>query len=177
MTATFSNGEDVLALLETANLVSRCGETYPEDTTVSRVESLQQALQTISGSLLDAVPHSNWDKELTGAFRECRRALSRQRGLFGRFFFGNSIRERRKRIEDLVERRIRQSPFASKLTAADRVIVVSHLAEMLNVVSLVLNAKRTAEWPLLIKAADCALNGYLPVDFEGTVELRRVLVY
>jgi hypothetical protein len=175
--ATCSNGGEMLTLLVTANLVSRCGEPCPEDTTVRQVESLQQALQTITGSQLDAVPHSNWDKAFTRAFRECRQALSRQCGLFGRLFFGNSIRKRRMRIEDLVERLIRQSPLASKLAAADQVVVVSHLAEMLNVVSLVLDAKRTAEWPLIIKAADYALKGYLPVDFERTVESQQVLVY
>lgn len=175
--ALASDGEELLAYLEKANLLSRCGEPLPKDTTVARIASLQQALQTISGSLLDAVPRSNWDKAFTRAFRECRRTLRRQHGIWERLLLQKSIRERSEKIEDLTERRVRQSAFARKLTASDSAIVVLHLTEMLNVVSLILDAKRTVEWPLLVRAADSALNGYLPVDLEGTVEPCRVLVY
>jgi hypothetical protein len=177
MAETFFNSSDIYRSLETAKLLSKCGTSFPEDSTVCQVESLPQALETIGGSLLDAVPHSTWDRTFVHAFRQSRQVLQKREGVLTRLFFGNKLRERQRRIQGLVAHSINQSPFASKLTKIDRKLVVSHLAEMLNVVSLVLDAKCAAEWPLLIKATDCAFRGYLPVDFEGTVEPRRVLVY
>lgn len=177
MASNASIGEGILSRIEVADLLARCGEPYPDDPAVSRVESLDNALEIIAGSQLDATPHSNWDKTLTTAFRESRRALKQQKGMMAALFISNPLRERERSIRDLVGRRVQEAKLSAKLKSADKTIVASHLTGLLNVASLVLDANRRSDWPLLIKAADCALRGYLPVDFVGEGNTQRVLVY
>jgi hypothetical protein len=177
MTSNASIGEDILSQIKGANLLTLCGGPYPDDPAVSRVESLDKALDIMIGTQLDAVPYSNWDRTLTAAFRESRGALKQRKGMLAGFFLGNPLRERERSIRELVEQRIEETKLSAKLKPAERISLASHLTELFEVASLILDVNRRAAWPLVIKATDFALQGYLPVDFAGEGQAQRVLVY
>lgn len=177
MASNASIGEEILSRIEVANLLALCGGPYPDDSAVSHVESLDTALEIIAGSQLDATPHSNWDRTLTTAFQESQRALKQQKGMLAGLFLGNPLRERERSIGELVRRRMKEANLPAKLKPTDSTIVASHLTGLFNTASLVLDANRRSAWPLVIKAADLALQGYLPVDFAGEGQSQRVLVY
>jgi len=177
MITNLSEGSDILALLGKADLLLQCGGPYPQDPAVLPVESLPQALKIISGSLFDAVPNSNLDKTLHRAFHTSYRTLKHTQGFLARLRFGNVIRTRKRQIAKMIESRMAHATIASQLTATDRIIIVSHLSELLNVVSLILDSNHNADWQLLIKAASFTLDGYLPVDLLEADKLQRIQLY
>ena len=162
-----TSGAGLLMALDSAPLLSRCGGPYSADPTILPVESLSIALNRIAGSLLDAVPHSNWDQTLTSAYRESRKAIRQKTSLFKSLTIGGTLRARERRLRNVVEHGVGQSVLGARLTVSDKVIVASHLAEFFNVISIVLDANRERDWPIAIKAAEVALEGYLPVDLAG----------
>ncbi len=170
-------GKEIYSRIEVANFLANCGEPHPDDPAVSHVESLDRALEIIAGSQLDATPHSNWDKTLTTAFRESRVALKRQKGRLAALYIDNPLRERESRITALVKIRMKEASVCAKLKSTGNTIVESHLTELLLTASLILDADRGSVWPLIIKAADLALQGYLPVDFAIEPQGQRVFVY
>lgn len=172
-----SSSSELLARFESANLLAKCGGPYPDESGIVSLPTLSDAIDIIGGSQLDAIAHSQWDRQGVSARRQATAILRKQEGIHSWLFAPRRLAERERFYQNQTMEKVEVWKNKAGVPDIEGRVVNEHLAILFFTASLVLDAGLSFAWPLILEATRFALWGYLPVDFSVEGGLERVIIF
>ena len=176
--------------VEKAEFLSQCFSSHdnnmPEMLNISELPvvfggSLETATESITGMLLDSIPRTEFDILLgEGHYEGYRVIYNGPLGLFGHLkaFFGlNHLHSKAVKmgrdISNVIWKSMRKGPF----DWSEIYTIEEFFEELLVTVGKLVLTSRLSTVPLLVLAADLALDGYLPFEVQRIDDTDKILVY
>jgi len=174
---TFLQLTKVLDSIAAAQFLQHCGGPYPRDELIVVVESQERALGSVSGAVLDATPHSTLERLEHAAIQAGRSRLTARAGFLGRLRLRRNLQDAEKSIRCAVQTSISSCRTSMQLARADATVIVEHVSRLFFAAWLASEAGHLDSLPVLARARDICLAGYLPIDVQEERGVSKLIVH
>lgn len=163
-------GDSFIKRLKTLKLFDECGIGYGEVGYKAMFLDYVSAFQMLIDSQTDAIPTSDWDKQVFSALRDNEKEITSNCNILERMNRKHLLRRRREEIDYLISEKIHNSPMVN-IESLDVVLLTSHCSLIVYVRSIIEDGGNDFKWKLLIDASECLMQGFLPVGLNSKEHL------